>query len=348
MDAVGAHPIFFRSSIGQSQEMESSSMRPLPVLQSLDLKARIAIFTVALFVCAIWTLAHDLDQEVRDSVREVLVAQQLQTVGHVAASLDDAVRLRINALADTASMLNPDLMGNPDRLHVFLAERMPLKRFFNMGIFIISRQGIALADLPNLEGREGASFTEQDFFREVVASGKPAVGKPAMAGFAKTPVINIAVPIKDASNKVIGVLAGGNQIAGSDALSEILPSKFHLSGDIHVISPKDRLIVASSDATRIMQPDPATGIDKMYDRYRENYEGSGIAVNSQGVESLSSAKRAPTTGWLVIATLPTSIAFKPIESLRREIYEDAALASTTTAPRPNPANPTAPVRTRSA
>jgi len=35
----------------------------------------------------------------------------------------------------------------------------------------------------------------------------------------------------------------------------------------------------------------------------------------------------PTTGWLVVSTLPTSIAFKPIKSIQTEIYVDAAVSS---------------------
>lgn len=302
-------------------------MKLHPILYALDLKARIAIFTVALFICAIWLLAHDLDEEVRDNFKEVLAAQQFYTVERIASSLDEAVKLRINALSDTATLINPDWMARPDRLHGFMAEHRPISRFFNTGLFVISREGIGLADLPNLEGREGASFTEMDVFREVIATGKPVVGKPILGRFTHKPVINIAVPIKNSSNEVIGVLVGGNQITGSNLLSEIMPKQLHMNGDLHVISPKDGMFVTSTDPGRIMQPGPAVGVNIMYDRYRQGYEGSGLAVNSLGVENLSSAKRVPTAGWLVIATLPTSVAFDPIKSLEMEIYKDAALAS---------------------
>ncbi|TRZ95976.1 MAG: hypothetical protein D4R84_07310, partial [Rhodocyclaceae bacterium] len=194
-------------------------MKSSPVRHFLDLKATIAIFTVALFVSTIWALAHNLDKRVRVNFKEVLASQQFQTVEHVARSLDEAVRLRINALADTASLINSDLMARPDRLHGFLAERKPLERFFNTGLFVVSREGIGLADLPSLEGREGTSYTERDYFSEVMASGKPVVGKPVMGSSTKKPVINIAVPIRNGRNEVIGVLVGGNQIAGSDLLS---------------------------------------------------------------------------------------------------------------------------------
>jgi diguanylate cyclase (GGDEF)-like protein/PAS domain S-box-containing protein len=293
----------------------------------LDLKARIAIFAVLLFTGAIWLLAHDLGREVRDNFKEVLAAQQFQTVEHVANGLDAAVKLRINALIDAAALINPEWMARPDRLHGFLAERAPLYRFFDTGLFAISREGIGLADLPHLKGRDGASYTERDFFREVMATGKPAVGKPILDRFTNKPVINIAVPIKNSRKEVIGILVGGNQIASSGLLSEIVPTGPHTSGDFHVLSIKDGMFVTSTDQNRIMQPDPARGVNLMYDRYRDGYEGSGVAVSSLGIEEISSAKRVASTGWLVIAALPTSVAFKRIAVLEGEIYRDAALAS---------------------
>lgn len=136
-------------------------LRSLFTLRQLDLKARIAIFAVALFICVIWLLAHDLGEETREDFQSLLAAQQFYTVEHIASSLDEAVKLRINSLTDAASLIQPEWMARPDRLHSFLAERKPLYRFFNMGMFIISKEGVGLADLPNLEGREGASYTER-------------------------------------------------------------------------------------------------------------------------------------------------------------------------------------------
>ena len=298
-----------------------------PLLLALNLKARIAFFTVVLFTAAIWLLAHDLDEEVRDNFRDVLAAQQLYTVEHIASSLDEAVKLRLNALVDAASLIDPLWMGHGDRLHGFLANQMPLHRFFNTGLVVVSREGLGLADWPPLEGREGASFTNMAFFREVMASGRPAIGKPIQGRFTRQPVINFAAPIKDRDGVVIGALVGGNLLAGSDLLSEIVPRELRMRGDLHVISPRDGLFVASTDPSRVLQPTSAKGVNLLIDRFKEGYEGSGVSVNSRGVENLSSGKRVASTGWLVVASLPTAIAFEPLLALQRGIYKDAALAS---------------------
>jgi diguanylate cyclase (GGDEF)-like protein/PAS domain S-box-containing protein len=194
-------------------------------------------------------------------------------------------------------------------------------------MFVISAKGVELANTTRLEARDDNGSGETDFFQKVMASGKPAIGKPVLDRVTGKPVIIIAVPIRNGRNEIIGVLAGASQIAGQDLLSEVMPSKLRMEGDLHVISFADGVFVSSTDPANILQPEPAPGSNSMYDRYKQGYEGSGVAIDAQGAEILNSAKRVTSTGWLVFATLPTSTAFKSLDALQREIYKNAALAS---------------------
>ena len=278
--------------------MKFFSSRP-----SLDLKATIATFTVMLFVSTIWVLAHDMGEKVREHFKASLAAQQFQIVKHVASNLDEAIGVRTGALEDAATQINSALMANHHQLRAFLAAKMPLKTLFNGGVVVLSRQGIGLADTGNLAAPDGASHAEADFFRKVMASGKPAIGKPVMDPATGKPVLRIAVPIRNDRNEIIGVLAGASPVASQDLLSEILPSKLRMEGDLHVISPADDVFVSSTDPANILQAGPAAGSNPVYDRYKQGYEGSGISVDPRGVETLNSAKRVNSTGWLVFATL---------------------------------------------
>ena len=293
----------------------------------LDLKTTIATFTVVLFVSTIWVLAHDMGVKVRDSFKTSLTAQQSQIVRHVAGNLDEAINLRISALGDAAAQITPELMAHRGRLQGLLVTGKPAERLFNAGMSVISAKGVELANTANPEGRDDGEPANPDFFRKVMASGKPAIGRPVLDRRTGKPVINIAVPIRNQRDEVVGVLAGSSQVAGQDLLSEILPSKVRMEGDLHVISFVDGVFVSSTDPANILQPEPPPGVNTMYDRYKQGHEGSGIAIDAQGAEILNSAKRVTSTGWLVFATLPTSTAFKPIDALQREIYKNAALAS---------------------
>lgn len=302
--------------------MKFISARPL-----FDLKATIATFTVMLFVSTIWVLAHDMGEKARAHFKASLAAQQFQIVKHVASNLDEAIGVRIGALEDAATQLHSGLMANRRQLHTYLAAKMPLQQLFNGGVVVLSRQGIMLADTANLATHDGVSHEEADFFRKTIVSGKPAIGKPVMDRSTGKPVLRIAVPIRNDRNEIIGVLAGASPVANQDLLSEILPSKLRMEGDLHVISLANGVFVSSTDPANILRAAPAVGSNPVYDRYQQGYEGSGVAVDSHGIETLNSAKRVNSTGWLVFATLPTSTAFASIEALQSEIYKNAALAS---------------------
>ncbi|MDD5334922.1 MAG: EAL domain-containing protein [Rhodoferax sp.] len=303
----------------------ATAMKFRSILDALDLKAQIAIVAVLLCTGATWLLVHDLDRKVRDNVQEVLAAQQLQTTQHFAGNLDDAIKLHINALADAAAQMNSEGRDNAEHMQALLA-RTALNRLFNLGLFVISSKGLELAGWPTPQGRQGGNFADADFFREVIRTGQAVVGKPMLDRFTQQSVVNIGVPIKNSRNEVTAVLVGASQIAGGGLFGANMPQNSVANGDLHVLSPKDGLFVTSTDPKHIMQPDPAVGVDKMYDRYRQGFEGSGVAVGYQGSESLSSATRVASTGWLVMATLPTAVAFKAIESLRGDIYLQSAVA----------------------
>ena len=68
-----------------------------------------------------------------------------------------------------------------------------------------------------------------------------------------------------------------------------------------------------------MQKGPPVGVNPVYDRYLEGYEGSGLAVSSRGVLELSSNKRIPSTGWLMQSVLPAEEAFAPVANMQRRL-----------------------------
>jgi diguanylate cyclase (GGDEF)-like protein/PAS domain S-box-containing protein len=302
--------------------MSSYTLRKL-----FDLKVTIAVFVVVLFVSTIWALAHNLDGRVKGNFKQVLSAQQLQTAEHVAKSIDVALKLRVNALTEIATLLRSDDLANPARLRSLLEASAANESLFSEGFLVIAPNGRLLADLPSTRGLENIDYREADFFADVIESGKPEVGKPIIHPTTKKATLPVAVPIKNAKSEVIGVLVGRNRIAGNNFLNEVLPSKLQFDGDVHVISDKSGLYIVSTDPSKIMQRIAPVGVETTFDRYRQGFEGSGISVDSQGVENLNSAKRITSTGWLVVVSLPTEQAFRSLESLQNEIYKEARLAA---------------------
>jgi len=62
----------------------------------------------------------------------------------------------------------------------------------------------------------------------------------------------------------------------------------------------------------VLKPTPASGINPLHDRAMNGFRGTGITINARGIEESSAIVSVDSTGWLVVARLPTSEAFLPV------------------------------------
>ena len=294
-------------------------------IRRLDLKTKITAASVGLFVVAIWLLAHDVAEEVWDDFQAVTGTQQLALVEHIVDSLDEDANLRINTLKDIASQITPEMMDDPNRIRAML--RQDHHRLFDNGFVVISKSGLGLIDDPPIRGRAETNFADEDFFQRALKTADVVIGRPRVSRFSEKPVMLMVARILNPAREISGVLVGSMSISDNSFFNEIIPRRQRLDGWFHLVSPNDRIFIASTHKDRILQPIPEPGNNLLLDRFVQGYEGTGVTINSRGVETLSSSMHMASTGWLVVSSMPTKVAFAPIISLQREIYQDAAISS---------------------
>ena len=294
---------------------------------SLSLKSKLSLFTALLFVSTVMVLAFKLEREVRSEFESALTAQQFLRVQRIADSLDTSARERLATLAEAARTVNPQWIGTPSRLSKHLAEGNLHQRSFGGGLRIVAANGSTLALSPQFGATEDIDFSSREFFRKIIHRGIPAIGSPTRDSGDRQPLLMMGAPIRDADGRVVAALVGTVRILGDDLFAEVVSGRLRAEEALHVISLKDELFVASTDPSLVLQPLPARGGGRMMDRYREGNEGSGVGPGSGSGEELSSARRMRTAGWMVVAAMPTGIAFESINSIRDKIYFGATLSS---------------------
>ncbi len=178
------------------------------------------IFTLGLFLFSIAAITYQFSAHTRQEMEVSLSNQQLSEVSFVAERIDNAVSLRIDSLALAANSLTPEIMAHRGRTSAFLAERKTIGRLFTLGTIVISKDGHAIADFPQADGRGSADYSQIEFFRQIIATGKPAISKPSLGRFIKKPRLVIAVPIFDKNQRIIGVFAGITSLADNSLLSD--------------------------------------------------------------------------------------------------------------------------------
>lgn len=291
----------------------------LNFFQRASLKTRLTLFTLVVFLIGVWSLAWYASAFLRSEMEQQLGEQQFSTVSMLAAHVNEELDNRMQALEAVASSITPALLADPAALQRLLEERPIFRQLFNGGIFATRLDGTVIADVPRSTGRLGVSFIDSAFIKTALAEGKSTIGQPVMGRVLKKPAFGMATPIRDAQGKVIGVLAGANDLGMPNFLDKVTESKFGKSGGYILVAPQHRLAITATDKNFVMKPLAKPGINPLFDRYVAGFEGFGSTVDSFGVRVLSAAKGIPATGWFLVGRISASEALAPINALQKRI-----------------------------
>lgn len=297
----------------------------LNFLQRRSLKTKVTLFTLGIFLISIWSLAFYASQMLREDIVRLLGEQQFSTVTFVGSEVHRRVDDRFKALNSVANGISPALLANPNELQKFLEQRPVFTAFFNGGIFVTSRDGVAIASLPVSAQRIGVGYRDRDYVRIPLMEGSAAIGQPVTGRQIKAPIFGMSAPIRDTQGNVIGALAGVVDLSRPNFLDSISQGRYGKTGDYFIVNVQSRTIVTTSDKNRLMEVLPQPGVSPWIDRFMQGYEGSAVVVNPLGVEVLVSVKQVPIAGWYLSAILPTSEAFALIRDMRLRLLAAAAV-----------------------
>lgn len=263
----------------------------------------------------------------REDLTQLVSAQQMALADEVAREVDYKIRERRRFIEQLAATFPLDQLGQPPRLEAWLAERHRLNPLFNLGLLVIATDGHVIVDFPQVSGRRGASAAGNPGFLRAM-HGEAGVGAPLFGTFTKQPVLPIGVPLKDGHGRVQAVLVGITALTAPDFLDRINQGRIGETGGFLLISPADKLFVAAGDPDLLLKPTPPPGVNPLHDRAMAGFRGSGVTMNAKGVEELSAMASVPSTGWFVVARLPTAEAFAPIRRIKDNVvrYSLAAMA----------------------
>jgi PAS domain S-box-containing protein len=295
---------------------------------SMTLKARVVLLVVLMLVAGIWGLALSVTLALQRDLMQMQSANLSAEVVRVTADLDRDVQLHIDVLARLAASLTPEMLADPAKLDHAVDEFAEASVIAPYACFVANANGIIIAGYPQRAVDVGASVAELGYFREVIAGGTPVIGVPVPGDTEQEqPFVPIAVPVRDGSGATVSALVGHVLLSNHLMLGQIQHSGIGARGYLLVFTT-NRLILGATDPSRIMHWLPPKGVMPLLDRrLEEKFEGAGILVNALGVEQLSVARTMATTGWIVVAAVPTKEMFAPIEDLKRWVYLAALLIS---------------------
>jgi len=290
-----------------------------PILRWHSLKTKITLTALVLLLVSLWTLSFFASQMLRGDMEKLLGEQQVSTVSLLANQVNSEIVARRKALESVASIAAPALLGGAASMQSFIEQREVLQILFNGGIVAHTADGTAIADFPLSSGRLGEHFVGYDFIVAALKEGKSIIGRPFISPNAKSPILGMAVPIRDSESKIIGALVGVIDLALPNFLDQITENSYGKTGGYLLVDPKHRLIVTATDKRRILEQYAPPGSNPAIDLMLNGFEGSSHLINPRGLETLTSAKSVSAAGWIAVASLPIAEAFAPINEMQQRM-----------------------------
>lgn len=265
-----------------------------------------------------------LSDFLRQDLTQVVSMQQESLARYVARDVDEKLVARRFWLERLAETLPPSLLQRPDQLRAWLAERHGLQPLFSLGLVVTDSSGRVITDFPVLPGRVGASFADVPDFHGA-AAGATVIGRPMQGPVSRQPILAMGTPIRDTTTAVRGVLIGITALGAPGFLELLQQTRIGQGGGFLLVSPRDRLFIAATDPAMVLKATPAEGVNPLHDRAMAGFRGSGITVNANGVEEISGIASVTSTGWFVVARIPTTEALSTVDRLRAFVMQNGVL-----------------------
>lgn len=281
-------------------------------------QARLVVVFTGFFLLFVWVLVWASSTVLQTQFSKTLADQQFAFTQVLAAELHNKLAERTRALRAVAATLPAVLSA--EATGSLLAQRETLQTLFSAGVAVIGLDGKCIGEDVGIAEWCAGGIGEQPYFIAVMATGEPYIDRPRIDPASARPLLTFAVPLFDAAGKPRAVMAGRVDLVGNAFFDAIAAPANSVAGNFFVVSPRDKLILAATDARQFLAAAPGRGVNPMYDQFIDGVEGAGVASDAKEGPVLISGKYVSRGGWLVVATLPASLAFGPFKKLQYFIY----------------------------
>ncbi len=252
----------------------------------------------------------------RHTTEKLILDQQFTTITGMADDLDNSIRTAHKALINVANVAPSDCVTNQESTQKWLENRTGIRTYFNHSLIILDSEGKLISSVPERPQIYGTSFAHREYFIKSISTGKPYIAEPFITAVNDHPTIMMTAFIKASDGSVKGLLCGAIDLLDKEGIfASIRNTRLGSNGYLYMFAP-DRTMVLHPDTSRIMKRDVKPGMNKLFDKALEGFEGSGETVNSKGVHFLASFKRLQSTGWILAANYPALEAYRPITEFR--------------------------------
>jgi PAS domain S-box-containing protein len=277
---------------------------------------RFVITTILFIAILLITIAGGTYTYFRHTAQKLILDQQLAMITGMASDLDYSINTAHKALVNVAGVSPPECVSNPKTAQDWLLHSAGIRTYFNHSIIILDAAGRLVSSFPARPDKYGRSFAHRDYFIQSLKTGKPYISLPLITSANDHPVIIMTALIRARDGSVAGLLCGAIDLLQADGLfTPLRNTRCGTTGYLFLFAP-DRTMIMHPDVSRIMTQDTQPGMNQLFDRALQGFDGSGETVNSKGQSFLASFKHLQSTGWILAANYPVVESYLPITRFR--------------------------------
>lgn len=210
------------------------------------------------------------------------------------------------------------LLEDPTNLEKRLHDMHTFNPLFSAALVIIDPSGTLIAKSGTEYQTGERAYAQEAFFKSVLEDGK-LIEIPFISPLSKKLIFPMSLPIKDETGKIRAFITGLTYYEGSDVFDRVLNGHIGQTGDFLLIDAKRHVFIAATQKALILKPTPSKGKNSLHDRAIEGFRGSGITVNTNGVEELSAVVSIPNTDWFVVSRIQTQEAFAMESNIQKTL-----------------------------
>jgi len=277
-----------------------------------DLNLKISLLVSLLMILVIAGLGFFIHSHFVGEFKKAISDAQFTLVTETAFHIDDKIGLVQSQLVGVAQRIGPEDLVSRVAAQDFIDDEKDTALLFDNGLYLVSLSGKLLAG-SSVEPQMWAwDYSGRDFFRKTVATGSPVISDPFHSiKTHQTPIVVFTAPVFDAAGQVAAVLAGGIDLLGQNFLAQLAGVKLGNGGYLYLVN-MDRTLVVHPDPRHTGQRDVPVGVNPLFDRVIEGFEGTGETVTARGLPVLASFKRLRQVDWVLAGNFPLAEAHAPV------------------------------------
>lgn len=295
----------------------------------LPVQPRLALGFLALFVAGVWVLALTARQLLLPPLLDMQADQQAAATTALATQLGDALQQRLARLDMAAQAIRVPLTGARSKLQPALQQLQAGLPEFSGGLVLAAMDGTTLmAQTPATPVHSGTQEGHHTYLLPVLKSGKHLVSAALSTIRPGSMLVALAVPVHDASGKVIGALAGLIDLGQPNFLWPLAQAGYGKTGSVFLVDSAQGVVLSATDPSRVLQTlSASTDMGAAIGRAMAPQPDLSAARNAPQAQWLISVKPVPMASWFAVVTLPRNEALAPIAAMQRTLLWYCGLVS---------------------